>query len=73
MLTSYCRFDVVIHAEGHHFHAGNCRGVVRYHDLVAKIKIAKHDAELLFHATHTANAPSIVQTLELLSSNKLAT
>ena len=41
VLTSYCRFDVEIQAEGHHFHAGNCRGCGRYRDLVAKIKIAK--------------------------------
>ena len=41
VLTSYCRFDVEIHAEGHHFHAGNCRGCAQNRDLVAKIKIAK--------------------------------
>ena len=38
MLMSYCRFYVEIHAEDHHLHVG---GVVRYCDLVAKIKIAK--------------------------------
>ena len=38
MLTSYCRFNVELRAEGHHLHAGNCRGVVRYRDLVAKKK-----------------------------------
>ena len=26
VLVSYCHFDVEIHAEGDHFHAGNCRG-----------------------------------------------
>ena len=26
VLTSYCCFDIEIHAEGHHFHVGNCRG-----------------------------------------------
>ena len=41
VLMSYCRFDVEIHAEGHHFHAGFVGGVVRYRDFVAKIKIAK--------------------------------
>ena len=38
VLTSYCCFDFEIHAEGHHFYVG---GVVRYRDLVAKIKTAK--------------------------------
>ena len=37
--ANVCRFDAEIHAEGHNFHAGDC-SVVRYRDLVAKIKIA---------------------------------